>query len=174
MSEKYFLRTLSKYTKKNARKVNNFLRFDADHNSLSVDYRDFGIPPSSAVHIARSKKEFKKSRKTDHGLIFYPRNGLLFFNENGSSKGFGRGGVVALFKKRSLLTPSDFLFSSGSETQSVFPDSAPAVPVSTSTTEAVFQVHRDLLNYLWRIFLVRSARLGNLIVSQSRVRLVMC
>ena len=49
-------------------------------------------------------------------FIFYPRKGILFFNENGSSKGFGRGGVVALFKKRSLLTSGNFLFSSGSET----------------------------------------------------------
>ena len=88
MFEKYLLRTLSKYTKKNARKINKFINFDAGLNSLSVDYRDFGIPPSSTVYIAESKKDFKKSRKSDYEFIFYPRNGLLFFNENGSSKGF--------------------------------------------------------------------------------------
>ena len=138
MPEKYFLRTLSKYSKKNARKVNKFLDFDAGLNSLSVNCLDFGIPPSSAVYIATSKKDFKKSSKLDHEFIFYPRKGTLFFNENGSSKGFGRGGVVALFKKRSLLTSSNFLFSSGSKTQSDLLDSAPADPVSTATTEAVF------------------------------------
>ncbi len=36
------------------------------------------------------------------------------------------------------MTSSDFLFSSGSETQSDLLDSAPADPVSTATTEAVF------------------------------------
>ena len=102
MPEKYFLRTLSKYSKKKARKANKFLDFDAGLNLLSVDCLDFGIPPSSTVHIATSKKDFKKSSKSDHEFIFYPRTGILFFNENGSSKGFGRGGVVALFKKRSL------------------------------------------------------------------------
>ncbi len=138
MFEKYFLRTLSKYNKKNARKVNKFLDFDAGLSSLSVDYRDFGISPPFTVHIARSKKDFKKSRKSDYEFIYYPRNGLLFFNENGSSKGYGRGGVVALFKKRSLLTSTNFLFASGSETQSALPDSVQSDTVSTVITEAVF------------------------------------
>ena len=138
MLKKYFLRSLGKYNKKNARKVNKFLDFDAGLDSLSIDYRDFGVSPSSAVLIASSKKDFKKSSKSDYQFIFYPRKGILFFNENGSSKGFGRGGVVALFKKRSLLTSGNFLFSSGSETQSVLPDSVQADPLSTVMTEAVF------------------------------------
>ena len=138
MSEKYRLLALRRYTKKIASKTNNFLDFDAGLDSLLVDYWDFGIPPSSAVRIASSKKDFKKSKKSDHAFIFYPRKGLLFFNENGSSKGFGRGGVVALFKKRSLLTSSNFLFSSVSETQAVLPDSVPADSVYTAMTKAVF------------------------------------
>ena len=75
MPEKYFLRTLSKYSKKKARKVNKFLDFDAGLNLLSVDCLDFGIPPSSTVHIASSKKDFKKSSKSDHEFISIPAKG---------------------------------------------------------------------------------------------------
>ena len=115
MSETYFLRILSKYNRENAKKFNNFLDFDAGLNSISVDYRNFGISPWSAVHFARTKKDFKKSQSSDYEFIFYSRSGYLFFNENGASKGFGRGGFVAFFKRRSLLTSSNFLFSSESE-----------------------------------------------------------
>ena len=45
MLKKYFLKSLGKYNKKNARKVNKFLDFDAGLDSLSIDYRDFGVSP---------------------------------------------------------------------------------------------------------------------------------
>ena len=75
MLKKYFLKSLGKYNKKNARKVNKFLDFDAGLDSLSIDYRDFGVSPSSAVLIASSKKDFKKSSKSDYQFIFIPVKG---------------------------------------------------------------------------------------------------
>ena len=111
MPAKYYLKPLSKYSRKIASKDNKFRNFIPDDNFLLINPEIFGVSPLAAVHVASSKRDFKKSKKLDVEFIYYAKSGRLFFNENGAGKGFGNGGVVALFQKRAPLNSRNFVFS---------------------------------------------------------------
>ena len=127
MSGKHYLKPLSKYSKKNAKKENKFSSFSPDEDLLLIDYEAFGVPATASVYVASLKRDFKKSKKSDAEFIYYAKSGRLFFNENGVVKGFGKGGVVGLFQKSASLNSSNFLFS----------DEVPPPPEPVTTLEPI-------------------------------------
>ena len=129
MSNKYYLKSLAKYSKKNAKKENKFSNFSPDEDLLLIDYEAFGVPATASVYVASLKRDFKKSKKSDAEFIYYAKSGRLLFNENGASKGFGRGGAVALFRKSASLNSANFLFS-----DELPPPPEPVTPALPSTT----------------------------------------
>ena len=104
------LTPLKKYNKRNAKKNNNFKAFDPFNDSVAVNTNLFNISNSPDAYIANSKKEFKKAKKTDFEFIYYNKKGLLYYNENGGSKKFGKGGIIAIFSKRQNLDSNFFKF----------------------------------------------------------------
>ena len=61
--------------------------------------------------IASSKKELKQLMKSDADLVYDERKGKLYFNDNGTKKGWGKkenGGLVAKFKGKPELTADHF------------------------------------------------------------------
>ena len=61
--------------------------------------------------IGSSKKEIKKNLATqDFDFIYEKNKDVLYFNENGSEKGFGDGGIIAILKGGPSLTVSNLEF----------------------------------------------------------------
>ena len=61
--------------------------------------------------IASSKKELKQLMKSDADVVYDERKGKLYFNDNGTKKGWGQkkvGGLVAKFKGKPELTAEHF------------------------------------------------------------------
>jgi len=61
--------------------------------------------------IASSKKELKQLMNSDADVVYDDRKGKLYFNENGTKKGWGKkknGGLVAKFKGKPELTADHF------------------------------------------------------------------
>ena len=104
------LNLLSKYKKGKAKKQNNFQGFSPTGDRCVVDTRLFGISSSPGIYFAESRKEYKKALISSNEFIYYRKKGLLFFNENKNGAKFGKGGVVAVFPKKTLLELSDFEF----------------------------------------------------------------
>ena len=83
-----------------AKRLNSFNEFEPSTDKLIIDIAHFGIIESSEIYIARSKKAFRKAKKSKNSFIYDKKNGLLYFNENGEDKGLGKGGVIALFPRK--------------------------------------------------------------------------
>ena len=60
---------------------------------------------------AETKKQLKALSKTDIEIVYYEKNGRLFFNGNGVEKGWGdenEGGLFAILKGKPELSEADF------------------------------------------------------------------
>jgi len=74
--------------------------------SFSVEGIDAGT-----FAIASSKKELKQLMKSDADVVYDERKGKLYFNDNGTKKGWGQkkvGGLVAKFKGKPELSADHF------------------------------------------------------------------
>ena len=74
--------------------------------SFSVEGIDAGT-----FAIASSKKELKQLMKSDADVVYDERKGKLYFNDNGTKKGWGQkkvGGLVAKFKGKPELSADLF------------------------------------------------------------------
>ena len=84
----------------NAQKVSKVKAVDPDAN-YSFEGADGG-----SFAIAASKKELKQLMKSDADVVYDEKSGKLFFNENGTAKGWGAkkvGGLIAKFKGKPEL-----------------------------------------------------------------------
>ena len=116
---KFSLTALQKYGKKAAKKSNHFKKFRPSKDQIIIDSAGFGEFASSRIHVAQSRKSFRKALVSSAPFVYDKKKGLLFYNENGSAKKLGQGGVVALFPRKLALTKASFKIinrsSSGSE-----------------------------------------------------------
>ncbi len=98
----------SQFKKKSADKITNF---NPSTDALEVDTDTFGIDNSATFAAGSSKKEVKKVlAKQDFDFLYDQKKGGLYFNENGSDKGFGDGGIIAILKGAPDLTASNLEF----------------------------------------------------------------
>ena len=108
----------SKFKKKHVDKITGFsvandvLQFDSD--SFGLDHHAEFVYGSNFA-IGSSKKEVKKNLATQDFDFIYEKNyeknkGVLYFNENGSEKGFGDGGIIAMLVGGPTLTISNLEF----------------------------------------------------------------
>ena len=67
------------------------------------------LETSATYSIASSKKELKNESRSDTDFIYFTKRnkGLMFFNENGTTKGYGEGGPFLNFKGAPDITPQD-------------------------------------------------------------------
>ena len=114
---------LKRYRKGRARKENNFKSFDPFNDSIAVNTNYFNINSNSSVYIAKSRKEFKAAQKKMVAFIYQQNKGLLYYNENGDGRKFGKGGVIAIFYRHLRLESNLFKFISRSITPK--PDQLP-------------------------------------------------
>ena len=96
-----------KFNKKSADKITNF---NPSTDTLEIDADSFSIDSSATFAAAKNKKKLKKLAKKDFDFLYDQKKGGLYFNENGSDKGFGDGGIIAILKGAPELTASNLEF----------------------------------------------------------------
>ena len=98
----------SKFNKKSADKITNF---NPSTDTLEIDADSFGIDSSATFASGQNKKTVKKKlAKQDFDFLYDQKKGGLYFNENGSDKGFGDGGIIAILKGAPDLTSDNLEF----------------------------------------------------------------
>jgi hypothetical protein len=88
----------------NKKLVDKIINFNPTNDSLEIDTDSFGIDSSATFAAGKNKREVKKLAKQDFDFLFDEKKGGLYFNENGSDKGFGDGGIIAILKGAPDLT----------------------------------------------------------------------
>ena len=97
-----------KFNKKSADKITNF---NPSIDTQEIDTDSFGIDSSATFASGKNKKTVKKKlAKQDFDFLYDEKKGGLYFNENGSGKGFGEGGIIAILKGAPDLTSDNLEF----------------------------------------------------------------
>ena len=95
----------------NKKSVDKITDFNPSTDTLEIDSDSFGIGSTATFASGKNKKEVKKKlAKQDFDFLYDEKKGGLYFNENGSEKGFGDGGVIAILKGTPELTADDLAF----------------------------------------------------------------
>ena len=98
----------SYFHEKSADKITNF---NPSTETLEIDADSFGIDSSATFAAGKNKKVVKKKlAKKDFDFLYDEKKGGLYFNENGSDKGFGDGGIIAILKGAPDLTSGNLEF----------------------------------------------------------------
>ena len=94
-----------KFKKKFADKITNF---NPSTDTLEIDTDSFSIDSSATFASGNNMKEVKKKLAKQHfDFLYDEKKGGLYFNENGTDKGFGDGGIIAILKGAPDLTSSN-------------------------------------------------------------------
>ena len=95
----------------NKKSVDKITNFNPSTDTLEIDTDSFGIDSSATFASGKNKKAVKKKlAKQDFDFLYDEKKGGLYFNENGSDKGFGDGGIIAILKGAPDLTSSNLEF----------------------------------------------------------------
>lgn len=107
-TEKEAIFAPTKFNKRSADKITNFNPSTA---TLEIDTDSFGIDSYATFTAVANKKSVKKQlAKQDIDFLYDQKKGALYFNKNGSDKGFGEGGIIAIFKGAPDLSESNLSF----------------------------------------------------------------
>ena len=102
---------LSKPSKFKKNFVDKITNFNPSTDTLDIDTDSFGIDSSATFASGKNKKVVKKKlAKQDFDFLYDEKKGGLYFNENGSDKGFGDGGIIAILKGAPDLTSTNLEF----------------------------------------------------------------
>ncbi|MDB4638836.1 hypothetical protein OAE87_01825, partial [bacterium] len=98
----------TKFKVKNIDKITNF---NPSTDALEIDTDSFGIDSSATFAAGKNKRDIKKNlAKQDFDFLYDHKKGGLYFNENGSDKGFGDGGIIAILKGAPDLSADNLQF----------------------------------------------------------------
>ena len=96
------------FTKKSVDKITNF---NPSTDTLEIDTDSFGIDSSATFAAGKNMKAVKKKlANKNFDFLYDEKKGGLYFNENGSDKGFGDGGIIAILKGAPDLTSGNLEF----------------------------------------------------------------
>ena len=97
----------NKFNKQLAIKINNF---NSLTDKLEIDTDSFEIDNLASFAIAKNSRALRKLAKKNIDFLYSRKSGYLYFNENGSKKGFGDGGIFAILKGSPKLTKRNLKF----------------------------------------------------------------
>jgi hypothetical protein len=107
-SEQSIIESPKKYKIKFIDKITNF---NPSTDTLEIDTASFSIDNSATFASGKNKKVVKKKlAKQDFEFLYDEKKGGLYFNENGSDKGFGDGGLIAILKDAPDLSNNNLEF----------------------------------------------------------------
>ena len=90
------IKNKTEYSKNNADLITNISPLSF---KLEIDSGSFGVDISATFAAGKNKKTVKKKlAKQDFDFLYDQKKGGLYFNENGSDRGFGDGGIIAILK----------------------------------------------------------------------------
>ena len=79
--------------------IDKITNFNPSTDFLEIDVNSFSIDVNATFAAGKNKKTVKKKlAKQDFDFLYDLKKGGLYFNENGSDRGFGDGGIVAILK----------------------------------------------------------------------------
>ena len=91
--------------------IDKITNFNPSTDTLDIDADSFGIDISATFAAGKNKRAVKKKlAKQDFDFLYDQKKGGLYFNENGSDKGFGDGGIIAILKGAPDLTINNLDF----------------------------------------------------------------
>ncbi len=102
-ADKFAFNTPDKFGKKGADIITDFNPGQGDQIFVSANALP-GLRANPSFVIATSKKALKAAQKSESDLIYYQPFGQLFYDQNGSAKGFGSGGLFAVLSGAPVLT----------------------------------------------------------------------
>jgi len=98
----------SKFETKSADTITHF---DSAIDTLGIDSESFGLNGPATFAAGRNKKVVARQlAKLDIDFLYDQKKGFLYYNENGSEKSFGDGGILAILKGAPDLTTTDIRF----------------------------------------------------------------
>ena len=101
------INTSSRFTVNNIDRITNF---NPSTDILEIDTDSFSINSSATFAAANNKRKIKKLANKNFDFLYDQKKGGLYFNENGSDKGFGDGGIIAILKGAPDLTSVNLEF----------------------------------------------------------------
>ena len=96
-----------KFNKKSAKKINYF---NSRSETLEINTDSFGIDAAASFAIAKNGRELNQLAKKNKDFLYNRKSGYLYFNENGSEKGYGDGGIAAILKGAPKLKSKNLKF----------------------------------------------------------------
>ena len=91
--------------------IDDVTNFNPLTDNLVIDTDSFDITGSATFAAGKNKKVVKKKlSKQDFDFLYDQKKGGLYFNENGTDKGFGEGGIIAILKGAPDLTSGNLEF----------------------------------------------------------------
>ena len=105
-ADKFIFNTPDKFGKKGADIITDFNKAQGDQIFFSTNALP-GLRANQSFVIATSKKALKAAQKSAATLIYYKPLGQLFYDQNGSGRGFGKGGLFAILSGAPELTAND-------------------------------------------------------------------
>ena len=101
------------FSKKGADKIIGFDASDGDTIAVS-QYAFPALKGASVINFASTnkKKKLRQLSQQDYDFVYFEKKGRLYFDGNGSDKGWGdatEGGLVAIIKGRPELTVEDLI-----------------------------------------------------------------
>lgn len=97
-----------KFKRKYVDKITNF---NTSTDTLEIDTDSFDIDRAATFAPGKNKSVVKKQlAKQDFDFLYDQKKGGLYFNENGTGKGLGDGGIIAILKGAPNLTSDNLEF----------------------------------------------------------------
>ena len=97
----------SMFNRTSSGKINNF---NPSKDTLEINTDSFDIDNLASFAIAKNSRALRKLAKKNIDFLYSRKSGYLYFNENGSKKGFGDGGIFAILKGSPKLTKRNLKF----------------------------------------------------------------
>ena len=94
-SDTFIFDVKDKYGKKSADTITDFNSSEGD--AIALSRRIFtGQAGLGSLQVAQNSKMLKSMASDDNAIIYLQPSGEIYFNQNGSDKGFGKGGLFAI------------------------------------------------------------------------------
>ena len=106
-SDGFFFQNPAGSSKKEVDRVKDFDSEEGDFILVDKDF--FGQIDEVVLKTVSSKRATRRASKTNHNFVYDNKKGLLYFNENGSDKGWGDGGLFVKLQNAPELGESDFM-----------------------------------------------------------------
>ena len=103
--------TIKNPSKFKVKYIDKIVNFSPSTDTLEIDTDSFGLESSATFAAGKNRNVVKKQlAKLDIDFLYNQKKGGLYFNENGSDKGFGDGGIIAILKGAHDLTANNLEF----------------------------------------------------------------